>query len=672
MKKIKLLLIPCVLFLLLSVPAVSTLLDNIFLMDDNLPGYTKILAQAAVEYPEKNQLESTLAEGEKVDKSKYTQKVIRVNKDGFGLVAPEDVSYLLKLLSHAEPNIKTLTLRFNDATAVQIPTADPGSAVYGNIDDKGNISEVVKNIDLNVPLQNQIDGITNITETWKRVGKKTYHYRYCYDADGVGVADSEGIAGYEEEYEYSNIISVLLSRKNGNLTYSKTLGIDGKPVANPKGYAIVRREYDKDNMISDSYYDADDNPVERIDVHYASASFQYDSDNNCISETYYDQEGNPIIANKGYACIKRQYDKDHRVTREEYYGADMAPLALSKGEAITEIGYDESGNPNEERFYGEDGQPILRSGVYHKVLRQFDEKKKVVREEYFGTDDEPILIPGGYAAVEYGYDEGGNRTTYVYYDCNNASTLTSWNYAKLIRGYDNKGRITREEYYGTDLKPLVQAAGHVAVENEYDDDGNLTARSYIGEDGNPVTRTDGYSKAEWNLDDNGTTWNVSLKDIDGKEIALEGKNLLKDFTPGADGWSQWYTPQYSAINSCLYLGNVNLGNKQEGDVYTCSMEVEFSDVRVTDGDEFGFFTQGPQDGKWNTGNVWDNSLIKLEKAPSDGIYKYESTAVVTDGMADISTFGVGFRCDNWSSGLFRVRNVKIEKGDKATAWNPGI
>ena len=152
---------------------------------------------------------------------------------------------------------------------------------------------------------------------------------------------------------------------------------------------------------------------------------------------------------------------------------------------------------------------------------------------------------------------------------------------------------------------------------------------------------------------------------------MDGRNLLKDFKFCADSWSQWFVHE-NKTNSCFVLGTANLGDKQKGDVYTCSVEVEFKDVRGTDGGAFKFRTQGPQDGKWYTGNVWDNSLVYLEEAPADGIYKYESTVAVTGEMVDVSTFVVGFRCDNWASGSFRVRNVKIEKDDHATAWSPGI
>lgn len=186
----------------------------------------------------------------------------------------------------------------------------------------------------------------------------------------------------------------------------------------------------------------------------------------------------------------------------------------------------------------------------------------------------------------------------------------------------------------------------------------------MGVDGNPVANANGYAIVRSRYDKDNL--------ISESFFDADGRNLLKDLKSGADGWSQWFIPENNVINSCFDLGKVILGDKVDGDVYTCSLEVEFKNVTATDGSAFGFRTQGSQDGKWYTGNVWNSSLINLEEAPADGLYKFESTVAVTGDMVDVSTFGVGFRCDNWASGSFRVRNVKIEKGDHATAWSPGI
>ena len=61
----------------------------------------------------------------------------------------------------------------------------------------------------------------------------------------------------------------------------------------------------------------------------------------------------------------------------------------------------------------------------------------------------------------------------------------------------------------------------------------------------------------------------------------------------------------------------------------------------------------------------------IGQPPADGIYTFTVTREVSDAMIDASVFGVGFRCDYWASGSFRVRKVKIDKGDSQTEWEPG-
>ena len=40
-------------------------------------------------------------------------------------------------------------------------------------------------------------------------------------------------------------------------------------------------------------------------------------------------------------------------------------------------------------------------------------------------------------------------------------------------------------------------------------------------------------------------------------------------------------------------------------------------------------------------------------------------------MVHATTFNLGFRCDYWNSGMFRIRKVKVEYGDTATEWTLG-
>ena len=159
-----------------------------------------------------------------------------------------------------------------------------------------------------------------------------------------------------------------------------------------------------------------------------------------------------------------------------------------------------------------------------------------------------------------------------------------------------------------------------------------------------------------------TAWCPSVRDRgDGTNLAVGS----------SEEWSEWMSPEYDAENKSFNPFYANLGEKQNLDFYTCSLEIEFKDVTATKGQKFGFRTQGAVDKSWKLGNIWDSKIIKLESAPRDGVYQYSYTNQISSKNKDARRFNIGFRCDYWASGSFRVRKVKVEKGPAATEWSPG-
>ena len=132
------------------------------------------------------------------------------------------------------------------------------------------------------------------------------------------------------------------------------------------------------------------------------------------------------------------------------------------------------------------------------------------------------------------------------------------------------------------------------------------------------------------------------------------------------------SPMKNTVNDYFNIGTVNLGHKNVGDAYTCCVTIEFSEVNGTEGESFVFLTHGSADGKWGIGNVWDSSLICLDSKPEDGIYCFKSTVTVNEAMESVSGYNIGFRCDNWETGCFRVREVIILKGEEVNEWVPGL
>lgn len=484
----------------------------------------------------------------------------------------------------------------------------------------------------------QVVSVTTVDETGAPVngdgGYSTAAYAYDdngntirefrTDTEGQGVADGNGRAGYEREYD-----------RRSHLLMERTIGPDGTAVENNLGYAEVRREYKGNNIIRESYYNAAGEPVNRKDTRYASVTMAYDASNNRIMERYYDAGGEPVKASAGYAAVKRTYDQ-RRLTGEAYFGVDDEPVSVARGYCSLKRSYDGAGN--------------------------------MISEAYYDASGSPVNSINGFAAIAYGYDAEKIIVLQRFLDAEGVPVITGSGYAEVHRDYAGK-KLIREEYYGADEKAYKQPAGYAAMEQVWDGD-VLVSRTYLGSDGTPMNRVDGYAKAVWEKGENCT--DVRFYDKDGAEIEITGLNLARNVKAGEDGWSDWLMPSYNAVNSCQYIGDTNLGEKKDGDIYTCTMEIEFRNVTATEGQTLRFWTQGAQDGRWSTGNVWNGSLVNLSEAPEDGVYRYTSTAAVSGDMLNVSRFDVGFRCDYWASGMYRVRFVKIEKGDTAGEWSPGL
>ena len=130
------------------------------------------------------------------------------------------------------------------------------------------------------------------------------------------------------------------------------------------------------------------------------------------------------------------------------------------------------------------------------------------------------------------------------------------------------------------------------------------------------------------------------------------------------------TPKGNTPYELFYIGDFYLGEKKPGDVYTCQIEIEFSDVSAVDGKQFEFKMQGKTDDGWEITNPWWK-VAYCTTPPKNGVYPYIKTVILDEDMAEASKFEIEFRCDNWSHGSFRYRMIKIEKGLKATEWTPG-
>lgn len=154
--------------------------------------------------------------------------------------------------------------------------------------------------------------------------------------------------------------------------------------------------------------------------------------------------------------------------------------------------------------------------------------------------------------------------------------------------------------------------------------------------------------------------------IDG--ISVGGRNIARNTS---NEWSDWVTPRPNATNVAGTSGStIYFPSEIEiGDEFYIQCEIEFNNVTPSDGKRSYFQLQGSVDGKWeaNKFNPWrygfydvKNGVITISKKVTSQI-KPTPTEVYAD---------CGFRVDDWATGRYRWRRIKVELGNKPTDWSP--
>lgn len=564
--------------------------------------------------------------------SKVAQSIHSIINSG-----TSDLREVSQFMLDNEYSYLVMTVRETDDSLEIIDTVE-GYGIYrahgkpGIKKEKNELGQVLREtiIDKNGNPVNGENGYSTMTYEYDNNGYVIREFRT--DAEGNGVADSQGRAGYEREYD--NL---------GNIRMERLLDIDGKLLENEHGYAEVRRTYNGKSLIQEAYFDKLSYPVIRIDKQYAKVVYERDNKKNAICERYYDSEGKLVVSSAGYAEIRRTYGKEYngkRLTREAYYNIFGKPVRTVKGYSAFSREYDETGNIISESYEDEKGFPIMCVDGYARVEREYDASNRLIRQTYYDTQ---------------------NKLVEAFIGC-----------AEVDREYIDQGRTVREKYYDADGWPKVMPAGYECIEQEYGENGRLAIRKYQNCYSEPVNRVDGYSEVRWQFNEDSGAYDMQFYTADGQNVAPDGLNLTIDVPGDDEKWSAWMIPTYNINNATFEIASINLGDKKEGDEYICQLEIEFKGVQATEEKPFRFLTQGSADDLWTIGNVWNNKLINIYDLPNDGVYTYTATTAINEKMVHATFFKLGFRCDYWSSGMFRIRKVKVECGDTATEWTPGV
>lgn len=366
--------------------------------------------------------------------------------------------------------------------------------------------------------------------------------------------------------------------------------------------------------------------------------------------------------------IHRFYDSKYRIIREEYYDLDGEQTIQGEGVFACEYSYDGNDNRSEYRYYSYDNKRCNCKNGYAEMHRIYNKQKQIVREDYYDVDGYPFRLAKGYAYMTYDYSVE-NCIIYRFYDENNQAVLSTDGYSELWRKFDGNHNTIEERYFDVQGQPVSQPAGHYGYSQCFDSSNNLLSRLYIDPHGLEMRRYDGYAGVLWEYDDCGKIESCTFIDENGKVIDDTSLNLAID-TPYE--WSSWMTPVPDQINQCYTIGKLMLGDLEIEDTFACQLEIEFKGVNAIDGKQFRFKAQGAVDKAWGKKNIWNTGLVDLNTPPIDGVYSFSAIQMIDENNKEACVFDLGFRCDYWGSGAFRVRYVKIEKGDVFSTPTPGI
>ena len=151
-------------------------------------------------------------------------------------------------------------------------------------------------------------------------------------------------------------------------------------------------------------------------------------------------------------------------------------------------------------------------------------------------------------------------------------------------------------------------------------------------------------------------------------ISVGGRNIARNTS---NEWSNWITPRPNSTNATASSGStiyfpleINVG-----DEYYIQCEIEFDNVTPSDGKRSYFGLQGSVDGKWEAHkfNPWydyicdvKNGVTKISKKVTSNVKPTPTEIYAT----------CEFRVDDWATGRYRWRRIKVEIGNKPTDWSP--
>lgn len=221
--------------------------------------------------------------------------------------------------------------------------------------------------------------------------------------------------------------ALLREYNEAGQAYKQTfLGLDGKPVLNRVGYAIIIRAFNNDGTVSEeTYFDAEGKPVQ---TSYSGHGRRrtYDGQGRNTAVTFIDLAGLPTVTSQGYATVKQTFYESGpskgRVKEKFYFDANGVPVRLYRGQFGLLTVYDEYGRSKELTYLDADGRPMRTTEGYTSVKQTFYPDDTVCTEYYFDQNGLPVRLSEG----QYGLMYIDGRTVYLDADGNEIFNLRNF------------------------------------------------------------------------------------------------------------------------------------------------------------------------------------------------------------------------------------------------------